>query len=123
MIDRALALDESWDQGAIHSFLITFEMGRATGTGDRVERARQHFNRAVELSAGKLAGPYVSLAEAVCIEQEDRAQFEKLLHTALAINPDEQPPTRLVNLIMQRRARWLLSRVDKYFLPPLEPNH
>lgn len=122
MIDRALALDESWDSGAIHGFLITFEMGRATGEGDRVARARKHFDRAVELSGGKLAGPFVSLAESVCIEQEDRAQFVKLLEQALAINPDEQPPTRLVNLIMQRRARWLLSRVDKLFLPPLEPN-
>ena len=122
MIDRSLALDEAWDHGAIHGFLITFEMGRATGDGDRAARARKHFDRAVELSAGKLSGPYVSYAEAVCIPAEDRAQFEKLLQQALAINPDNDPPTRLVNLIMQRRARWLLSRVDKLFLPPLEPN-
>jgi len=122
MIDRALVLDESWDSGAIHGFLITFEMARATGEGDRVARVRKHFDRAVELSGGKLAGPFVSFAESVCIEQEDRAQFIRLLEQALAINPDENPPTRLVNLIMQRRARWLLSRVDKLFLPPLDPN-
>ena len=122
MIDRALALDESWDRGAIHGFLITFEMGRATGEGDPAARAKKHFDRAVELSQGKQAGPYVSYAEAVCIPAEDRAQFEKLLKQALAINPDADPPTRLVNLITQRRARWLLSRTDKLFLPPLEPN-
>jgi len=122
MIDRSLALDETWDHGAIHGFLITFEMGRATGTGDRPARARKHFDRAVELSDGKLCGPYVSYAEAVCIPAEDRGQFEKLLQQALALNPDNDPPTRLVNLIMQRRARWLLSRVDKLFLPPLEPS-
>lgn len=122
MIDRALALDEAWDHGAIHGFLITFEMSRATGEGDRAARARKHFDRAVELSGGKLGGPFVSYAEAVCIAAEDRAQFEKLMHQTLAINPDNDPPTRLVNLIMQRRARWLLSRVDKLFLPPLEPN-
>jgi predicted anti-sigma-YlaC factor YlaD len=122
MIDRALALDESWDHGAIHGFLITFEMGRATGEGDPAARAKKHFDRAVELSQGKQAGPYVSHAEAVCVPAEDRAQFEKLLKQALAINPDADPPTRLVNLINQRRARWLLSRVDKLFLPPLEPN-
>ena len=122
MIDRALALDEAWDQGAIHGFLITFEMSRATGEGDRVARARKHFDRAVALSGGKLAGPYVSYAEAVCIQAEDRKQFEKLLQQALAINPDSDPPTRLMNLVMQRRARWLLSRTDKLFLPPLELN-
>jgi predicted anti-sigma-YlaC factor YlaD len=121
MIDRALALDESWDHGAIHGFLIAFEMGRATGEGDPAARARMHFDRAIALSQGKVAGPFVSYAESVCIPAEDRAQFEQLLGQALAINPDANPETRLVNLVMQRRARWLLSRVDKLFLPPLEP--
>ena len=121
LIDRALALDESWDRGAIHGFLVTFEMGRATGEGDPAVRAKQHFDRAVELSQGKLAAPLVSYAESVCIAAEDRAQFEKLLHQALALNPDADPPSRLANLILQRRARWLLARVDKLFLPPLEP--
>ena len=122
MADRALALNESWDHGAIHAFLIVFEMSRASGAGDWVERARRHFHRAVELSGGKLAGPYLSFAESVCIEREDRVEFEKLLRTALAIPPDAQPSARLANLVMQRRARWLLARVDKYFLPPLEAN-
>ena len=121
MIDHALALDESWDRGAIHGFLVTFEMGRATGEGDPAVRARKHFDRAVELSQGIMAGPFVSYAESVCVPAEDRAQFEKLLTQALAINPDADPPTRLANLVMQRRARWLLSRVDKLFLPPVDP--
>ena len=115
-------MDESWDRGAIHGFLVTFETGRATGEGDPAVRAKKHFDRAVELSHAKLAGPFVSYAESVCIAAEDRAQFEKLLTQALAINPDEDPPSRLVNLIMQRRARWLLSRIDKLFLPPVDPN-
>ena len=123
LIDRALALDEAWDRGTIHGFLITFEMGRATGEGDPAVRARQHFDRAVALSQGRLPGPLVSYAESVCIPAEDRAQFETLLHQALAVDPDQDPPTRLASLVMQRRARWLLSRVDKLFLPPLDPNH
>jgi predicted anti-sigma-YlaC factor YlaD len=122
MIDRALALNGSWDRGAIHGFLITFEMARATGEGPPANRAQEHFERAVELSQGKLAGPYVSYAESVCIPAENREQFEKLLKQALAINPDADPQSRLTNIIMQRRARWLLSRVDKLFLPPVDPN-
>jgi predicted anti-sigma-YlaC factor YlaD len=120
MIDRALELDESWDQGSIHAFLIAFEMGRAGGEGDRTVRAKKHFARAVELSRGRLAGPFLSYAESVCVEREDRKQFEHLLGQALAINADDDPPTRLNNLVMQRRARWLLSRTDKLFLPSLD---
>jgi predicted anti-sigma-YlaC factor YlaD len=119
LMDRALALDETFDHGAIHSFLITYEMSRKGAAGVAEERARRHFTRAVELSQGRQAGPYVALAEAVCVPKQQRAEFEKLLQQALAINPDSTPETRLVNLIMQRRARWLLSQADELILPPV----
>lgn len=119
LMDRALALDESYDQGAIHSFLITYEMSRQGGEGDPAARSRRHFERAVALSGGKQAGPYLAYAEAVCLKQQDRAGFESLLRKALAINPDDQPASRLVNLVMQRRARWLLARIDDLILPPV----
>jgi len=118
LIDRALALDESWDHGAIHSFLITFAMSRQDASGDPEAAARKHFTRAVELSNGSLAGPYVALAESVCVKKQDAKEFKRLLEQALAINPDAQPESRLANLIMQRRARWLLARSDELFLLP-----
>ena len=117
MMDRALELNESFDHGAIHTFMITYEMARPGGKGDPAVRARAHFARAVELSGGHEVAPYVALAEAVCLPAQDRAQFESLLHKALAIDPDAQPTSRLVNLILQRRARWLLGRADDLFLP------
>jgi predicted anti-sigma-YlaC factor YlaD len=118
LIDRALALDPSWDHGAIHSFLITYEMSRAGLRGDPAERSRAHFDRAVELSEGRTAGPYVALAEAVAAQNQDLAAFDRLLGQALAIDADAHPESRLVNLIMQRRARWLLSRRGDLFLIP-----
>jgi predicted anti-sigma-YlaC factor YlaD len=121
MIDRALALDEAYDNGAIHTFLITFEMARSSKGGDPVPRARKHFDRAMELSKGQAASPLVSYAEAVCLQKQDRAGFEAMLTQALAINPDADPKTRLANLIAQRRAKWLLSQRDDLFLTPDKP--
>lgn len=118
IIDRALELDESWGDGAIHGFLINYEMSRQGAPGDPAERARRHFERALQLAAGKQAGIYVTFAEAVCVEKQDVKQFEALLNQALEINPDAYPEMRLANLIMQRRARWLLSRKDDLFLFP-----
>src|SRR6185503_1283457 len=63
LIDRALELDESFGDGAIHSFLITYEMSRQGAKGEPADRARKHFERAMELSRGLQAGPLVSLAE------------------------------------------------------------
>jgi predicted anti-sigma-YlaC factor YlaD len=116
LIDRALELDEDFERGAIHGFLISYEMARQGAPGGAAERARKHFDRAMELSQGKLASPLVSLAESVAVEKQDRAGFQNLLNRALAINPDTAPESRLQNLVAQRRARWLLGRVDELFL-------
>jgi predicted anti-sigma-YlaC factor YlaD len=121
MMDRALALDEAFDYGAIHAYFITYEMSRPGGTGDPAARSRQHFERALALSGGQQAGPMVSFAEAVCVQKQDLKEFESLLHQALAINPDAKPEWRLANLVMQRRAKWLLARTDQLFLRASPP--
>jgi predicted anti-sigma-YlaC factor YlaD len=116
LIDRALFLDEDFGAGDLHVFLISYEPARQPPLADRFDRARRHFERAVELSRGNLAGPYVAMAESVSIAQGNRAEFESLLEKAVAIDPDAVPDFRLANLVSQRRARWLLSRADDLFL-------
>jgi len=116
LIDRALQLDENYDSGVIHGFLITYEPSRPGGKGDPYARSRGHFERALALSSGQLASPLVALAETVSISKQDRKEFESLLGRALAIQVDAKPEWRLANLVMQRRARWLLSRTDELFL-------
>lgn len=120
LLDRAAALDDTYANGAIPTLLITYEMARPGAAKGAADRARAHFDRAMALGGGHEVGPLVTYAESVCLPQQDRAQFEKLLHDALAIDPDAHPSTRLANLIMQRRARWLLSRVDDLFLAPAD---
>jgi predicted anti-sigma-YlaC factor YlaD len=116
LIDRALDLDESYGNGSIHTFLITYEMSRSGAAGDPAARARSHFERALALSKGTDASPLVAMAEAVTIKKQDNKEFEALLNRALAVNPDANPDNRLLNLVMQRRARWLLSRKSELFL-------
>ncbi|MBP1624522.1 MAG: hypothetical protein H6Q07_2542, partial [Acidobacteria bacterium] len=73
--------------------------------------------RAMQLSGGYQAGPLVSLAESVSIARQDRREFQSLLEQALAVDVNAKLEYRLANLLMQRRARWLLSRIDELFLP------
>lgn len=116
LIDRALALDEKFGDGAIHSFLVTYEASRNGAEGDFAARSRKHFDRAMELSGGFQAAPLVSLAETVSVQKQDCREFQSLLGKALAIDVNAKPEFRLANLIMQRRARWLLARVNELFL-------
>jgi hypothetical protein len=115
-IDRAYALQPDFDNGAIDTFLITYETARQGAKGDFGDRSRTHFERAVKLTEGQMAGPYVSMAESVSVAKQNRAEFESLLQKALEINVDNKPEWRLGNVIMQRRARWLLNRVDELFV-------
>jgi len=119
LIDRALAVDEGWDRGAIHGFLISYVMARPDVEGDRVAAAQKHLDRAVQLSEGTAAGPWVGWAESVCIPREDRECFDRALQSALAIDLASAPASRLANTLMQRRAQWLLDNADRWILPPL----
>ncbi len=113
---RALALDEEFGEGAIHDFFIAFEGGRPAAAGGSAERARRHFERAVAISGGLRAAPLVSLAESVCVAEQDRAAFEALLQRALEVDLHAAPSQRLANQVAQRRARWLLARGEVLFI-------
>jgi predicted anti-sigma-YlaC factor YlaD len=115
LIDRAAALDEEWDAGAIHTFLISFDSSRARRAADAGSVLRKHFDRAIELTHGQQAAPYVAYAETAAVSAQDRAQFEQLLKQALAVDINARPQWRLANVVLQRRARWLLSRTDQLF--------
>ncbi|HEU5162384.1 MAG TPA: TRAP transporter TatT component family protein, partial [Thermoanaerobaculia bacterium] len=121
LIDRAFALDPSWNRGALHSFLINYEPARPGAGTAGYERATSHFEQAVALSEGKLASPYVTWAESVAIPTADIEGFRKALQTALAVDANAKPEWRLENLISQERAAWLLEREGELFLLEEEP--
>lgn len=114
LAERALALDESWSKGAIHEMFISLD-SLPEALGGSPAKAREHFTRAVDLQHGQSPGPYVALATGVALPAQDRAEFEKLLQSALAIDPEKDPSVRLVTLVQQRRARALVDHIDTMF--------
>ena len=67
------------------------------------------------LSQGRRASAHVAYAEAVAIPNQDRTEFMALMHKALAVDLEADPEHRLMNIIAQRRARWLLEHIDELF--------
>jgi predicted anti-sigma-YlaC factor YlaD len=113
LADRAIMLDEAWDKGTLHELFIALD-SLPEVLGGNPARAKEHFDRAVELRNGLSPTPYVSLAS-LAVGTQDRAEFERLLQAALAIDPEKDPPNRLVTLVTQKRARLMLDRVDDKF--------
>lgn len=144
LMARAFELDPDYGDGAIHSFLIqvygavpapsmlygTSETGKYTKETleayyrQRIgevpkkpeKRALHHLERAVELSNGQMAGPYVSFASSFSVENQDADEYRRLLKKALAIDPAERPEGMLQNLLDQERAEWMLDHIGDEFL-------
>jgi predicted anti-sigma-YlaC factor YlaD len=116
LMKRAYQLEEGYNKGAIHEFYISVYGSLPASLGGSREKAREHFAKAVEQSGGLTAGPYVALATSVSVPEQNAAEFRDLLGKALAIDPAASPENRLVNILNQRKARWLLERIEDYFL-------
>ncbi len=119
LMQRGLAVDEGFEGGAMHEAMIVLEALPAA-MGGSVERARQHFARAVELGKDSKPSPYVTLATSVAVLEQDRPRFVELLERALTYDPNRDPAQRLATVVLQRKARALLDRQDEFFLDSSE---
>lgn len=113
LVQRSLALDPVWDDGAAHEFLITYEAARPGGS---LAAARGHYRKALELSGGKRASVYLALAESVSVQEQKLKEFRGLLRAARKVDADAVEELRLVNTIAQQRAAWLRTQIPELFL-------
>jgi len=116
LLRRVAAWNPGYGAGAVDEIFISFYGSAPESLGGSEEKARESFARAVELSRGLRVGPYVALASAVSVRKQDLAEFRDLLGRALAIDVNADIPDRLVNVIGQRKARWMLDHAGDYFL-------
>jgi hypothetical protein len=106
LLNRAKALDDTWEHGAIYEALIPLD-GLPPLLGGSAATARADFEKALQLSNGKSVFAPLALAATITSPVEKR----KLLEQALAVDVSTLPSRRLTTLIAQRYARALLSAV------------
>jgi predicted anti-sigma-YlaC factor YlaD len=116
LIRRVAELDETWEEGAVHEFLVSYEGGRPEAMGGSAARAREHYAKALAISKGRRASLHLALAETVVVREQNLREFRRLLAAAEAVDPDAVPEYRLVNVLALRRAGWLKSRIPDLFL-------
>jgi hypothetical protein len=115
LMTRALELDEAFDEGALHDFFLVYDAGRSEAQGGGKKKAKAHLDRSLTLSKNKRLSPLVSYAEAVDVDDQNKKEFVALLERVLAYDVDADRDHRLVNILAQRRARWLLDRTSELF--------
>ena len=122
LMDRVLELEENYANGAIHEFYILYYWSLPEYMGGNLQKARNHFEKAIAISAGKSSTPYIALATTVAVKEQNISEFQSLLKQALAIDPGIDQENRLLNILNQRKALWLLEHVDDFFLETEVPN-
>jgi predicted anti-sigma-YlaC factor YlaD len=115
-LEAAAAFDPNYSGGAIWDILCAFYAAAPADVGGDPERAEFCYSESLRASGGKLPGPYVTYAQSLCIPRQDVKGFTDLLTTALAINPDDTPESRLAVTITLQKAQYLLDNKDNYFI-------
>jgi predicted anti-sigma-YlaC factor YlaD len=113
LLERALLLDEDFEEGATHELLMAYEASRVGGSRDK---ALRHYERALALGSAKSPSIWLGWAERVSVLEQNRREFEDLIERSLAFDVEAHPENRLLNLLAQRRARWLKGNTAELFL-------
>ena len=115
LMEWVLEQDETYQDGSAHIFLGIYYAALPPMLGGQPEKARFHFERAVELTEEQSAIVFVQMARFYAVQQFDRELYVSLLERALAIPADSAPELTLQNEAAHRQARRLLLETDDIF--------
>jgi predicted anti-sigma-YlaC factor YlaD len=120
MMDKVLQLDKYFEKGAIHDFYVSYYGSMPEHMGGDAKKAREHYKKALEAAGGKSTSPHLSLATSVSVNEQNLKEFKELLNKVLETDPDADPDNRLVHILNQRKARWLLEHAGDFFVEETE---
>jgi hypothetical protein len=114
VLERALALDETYEEGALHAYLGILNSLRPPALGGKPDVAREHFERAIELSGGRDLSIKVEYARRYARLVFDQELHDRLL-TEVLDAPVDAPGKTLFNVLAKQEAQTLLASSKEYF--------
>ena len=115
-MQRVIALDASFFYGSPHLHMGVYLAAKPAITGGNIDKAREHFDQAFALGAGKLLSAKVLYARYYAVALKDRALFRNTLQEVLEAPVDEVPELILSNTLAKEKARDLLENTNEYFV-------
>ena len=114
LFERCLILDETYDGGGAHVYLGVIKSFLPATLGGKPELGRQHFEKAIEISAGQNLMISVLMAEHYARNIFDQEIHDSLLTTVLEA-PAESPGYTLINMLAKQQAEKLLAESSEFF--------
>ena len=115
MMKRVLKLDEGFYYGGAHIFMGILNGSRPKIAGGDLERAKEHFLKAIELGRGEFLNTYIYYARYYAKRAFDKDTFISALETVLKTPVDIKPELTLLNSVAQSKAEVMLKEADEYF--------
>ena len=115
LMQRVLALDETYYHGGAHLFFGAYYGGRAPLFGGDFARAARHFDRVAELSQGRLLLGEVYRARYLLRQTGDRAAFHATLQRVLEAPASADPDLNLADALARQEAVALLNQEEDLF--------
>jgi hypothetical protein len=114
LMTRVIELDETYSHGEGHLYLGVFATLLPPALGGKPEEGRVHFERAIQLSAGRDLMAKVEYARRYARITYDRPLHDRLLQEVLDADA-VAPGLTLSNMLAKRQAKELLASAESYF--------
>lgn len=115
LMQRVLALDETYYYGSAHIFFGAYYGGRAPMFGGDYARAARHFDRAAALGQNQLQWVEVYRARYLLRQMGERAAFHATLSRVLDAPLSRDPELHLANALAKKEAAGLLAQEGDLF--------
>ena len=117
LLKNAISLDPNWRNGALYSAMMSYSAVRPDLSGKGlVDTVDYYFEKALQLSDSLDASIYVGYAESIHKPNQEKKEFEEKLNFVIEMDINKNKNNKINNLISKRRAKWLLSKTNDYFL-------
>jgi len=115
MLKRCIELDETYKYGIAHAVLGALYANRPVMHGGKPKLAKAEFDRAFELSKGRMLVFKLTYARYYTYQIQDRELFVKTLNEIIDAPEDLFPEMGFINASAKIKAKKLLQDVDNIF--------
>ena len=115
LMRRVIELDEAYYHGGAHLFFGVYFGGKSTLLGGDFALSARHFDRAKDISRGKLLLVDVYRAQYLLRHQGSKDQFHAMLTDVINAPADLAPELAFANAIAKKKARALLANEEALF--------
>jgi hypothetical protein len=115
LMQRVMALDETFYHGGPHLFFGVYYGGRSPLFGGDFQLSEEHFKRAAEINHDKLLLVDVLEAEYLDRQRLDRDAFHRHLTRVIDAPDNLAPDMALMNAIAKQQATQLIEAEDDWF--------